>query len=101
MSLELIARELKATRNAVGTRLHRGRKMLAAQLGKQGVQLSDTMFASALAILVPAAVIRGVMQSVNLSCAPAPVAALPGAVTQMLHMVSALTTRRALRVAVV
>src|SRR5436305_974544 len=37
MTLELIAIELKISKQAVGTRLHRGRKMLAEKLARQGV----------------------------------------------------------------
>src|SRR4051794_33756568 len=63
MTLELISVELKISKQAVGTRLHRGRKMLAEKLNKQGVKLSDAALAGALAGVGPAGVGAGVVSS--------------------------------------
>jgi hypothetical protein len=65
MSLELIAVELKVSKQAVGTRLHRGRKMLADRLARQGVRLDNGALAGALAALVPTAVVSAVIRSAS------------------------------------
>src|SRR5437763_4357008 len=63
MTLELIAVELKISRQAVGTRLHRGRKMLAEKLARQGVRLDEHAMVAALGVNVPAAVVSAVLRA--------------------------------------
>ncbi|MFT3785614.1 MAG: sigma-70 family RNA polymerase sigma factor [Tepidisphaeraceae bacterium] len=67
MSLELIAKELKINRQAVGTRLHRGRRLLAERLQPHGLDVRVGRGATALllASLVPAAVLETLRRSVR------------------------------------
>jgi RNA polymerase sigma-70 factor (ECF subfamily) len=104
MSLELIAGELKVSRPAIGTRLHRGRKMLANSLGQHGVLLNDRVFAAALSMLVPAAVIGGVMRSTaaaHMKHAPVAATTLSATVARILQAVCALSPRRAIGAALI
>jgi RNA polymerase sigma factor (sigma-70 family) len=103
MTLELIAGELKVSRPAIGTRLHRGRKMLAARLTKDGLSLDQPTFGAVLSLLVPSTVIAGVLRATGTLHAPhaASSAGMSAIVGQMLHAVSAITTHRAIRIAVV
>ncbi len=99
MSLELIAHELKISKQAVGTRLHRGRKMLGERLSKQGVRLDDRVLMSALAVLVPAAVVRSVVRSASSTTMTSAASIMPGAMAQLLHSITVATIQRPLRLA--
>src|SRR4051812_1412732 len=101
MSLELIAAELKVSKQAVGTRLHRARKMLGGGLRKHGLHLTDVKLGLAIAALVPAAVVERVMRSAAPMRIPAAALALPNSVGQTLGVVSFLGTPRLVRLAVV
>lgn len=63
MSLEAIAGELRLNRPAVGTRLHRARKMLGEKLAERGITMSDAAITGVIATLVPAAVVANLMRS--------------------------------------
>jgi RNA polymerase sigma factor (sigma-70 family) len=98
MTLELIAQELRITRPAVGTRLHRGRKMLAERLSRQGVRLNEATLTAALGVLVPATVVGAVLRAATRQPAPA-VTAMPAAMRQMLQTITMATVQRPLRMA--
>ncbi|HEX3358803.1 MAG TPA: sigma-70 family RNA polymerase sigma factor [Tepidisphaeraceae bacterium] len=98
MTLELIAQELRITRPAVGTRLHRGRKMLAERLSRQGVRLNEATLTAALGVLVPAAVVGAVLRAATQQPAPV-VAGMPVAMRQMLQTITLATAQRPIRVA--
>ncbi|MFT3786102.1 MAG: sigma-70 family RNA polymerase sigma factor [Tepidisphaeraceae bacterium] len=59
LSLDAIARELKVQPTTVGTRLHRGRKLLGERLTQHGITIDNAGLAVLLAALVPAAVLLG------------------------------------------
>lgn len=63
MPLELIAREMKITRSAVATRLHRGRKMLAEKLSRSGLQFEGATLAAAMAVVVPTTVVSAIVSA--------------------------------------
>src|SRR4051794_29221675 len=101
MTLELIAVELKISKQAVGTRLHRGRKMLGERLSKQGVKLDNGALTTALAIVVPASVVSTIVRSAHSLPIHAAAAGVPAAMTSMLHAVSTVAMQKPLRVAAV
>ena len=90
MSLEMIANELKIGRQTVGTRLHRARKMLATKLSSHGIQLDTTLVASALAVIVPAAVVQSIVQAATFSTPRASFFGFPSVVS---HLVQASAIR--------
>lgn len=100
MTLELIAVELKISRQAVGTRLHRGRKMLGERLAGMGVMLDNGALASALAVIVPAAVVSAMVRSAQRVASPASVS-VPMTMTGMLHAIAGVAVHRPLRFAAV
>ena len=100
MTLELISVELKISKQAVGTRLHRGRKMLAEKLERQGVKLENGAIASALAVLVPAAVVSAIVKSASSVQMPSAVSSLPMTMTAMLRAMAVGAVQRPLRLAV-
>ena len=63
MPLEMIAREMKITRSAVATRLHRGRKMLADKLARCGLQFESATLSAAMAVIVPTAVVGAIVSA--------------------------------------
>ena len=101
MTLELIAAELKITKQAVGTRLHRGRKMLGERLSQQGVMLDERTLNAALGVMVPAAVVGALIRHGASVCVPRVAPALPAAMGQMLHAVAAASLGKPLRLAAV
>src|SRR5439155_8330821 len=101
MSMQRITSELKVKRPAIGTRLHRGRKMLAERLARQGVKLENATLASLLAVLVPASVVSAIVASAGNARVPASAATLPAAIARTLGAVCLAAARRPLRVAVV
>src|SRR5437763_1073960 len=102
MTLELIAVELKISRQAVGTRLHRGRKMLGERLAGSGVRLDNGALATALGVIVPAAVVSAMVRSAQRLASPAsagvPVT-MTGTMTGMLHAIASVAVHRPLRFA--
>ena len=101
LTLEMIAVELKISKQAVGTRLHRGRKMLAARLDRQGVRLENGALATALAVLVPAAVVSAIVKSATSVSVPAAAASMPATMTQMLRAMAVGAAQRPLRLAAI
>lgn len=85
MSLESIAGELKIGKQTVGTRLHRARKMLATKLSAHGIQLDAPVLATALSIVVPAAVVETIVRAATFP-SPRPSFAFQATLTQMFHM---------------
>lgn len=65
LSMDLIAAELGITRTAVGTRLHRARKMVADQLSARGLAFDAGTLTRALASLVPLAVVSNLVASAS------------------------------------
>jgi RNA polymerase sigma factor (sigma-70 family) len=106
MSLEAIAGELKVTRAAVGTRLHRGRKMLGERLERRGLHLDGSMLTAAMAVVVPASVVAGVLHSTTATAGFVPVSgaaigisasmggSLPFTITSILQSVSQIALKR-------
>src|SRR3954453_13172021 len=101
MSLELIAGELKVSRQAVGTRLHRARKMLAGGLRRHGVHLKDLRLNLAMSAVVPAAVIDHILRSAAPMRVSASALSLPASVSQTLSAASVFSTPRLVRIAAV
>ena len=99
MSLELIAVELKIGKQAVGTRLHRGRKMLAERLNKQGVRLNDGALTGALSALVPTAVVSAVLRSTSHVTIPVAAATMPASMACMMRAIICSAAQRPLRLA--
>src|SRR4051812_27085177 len=102
MTLEHIAVELKISKQAVGTRLHRGRKMLATQLNKQGVKLTDAALVGALGVVVPAAVVSMIVKSsttLPLHSTATAAASMPMAMTSLLHAIGAVAVQKPIRLA--
>jgi RNA polymerase sigma-70 factor (ECF subfamily) len=100
MTLELIAVELKISRQAVGTRLHRGRKMLGERLAGLGVRLDNGALATALGVIVPAAVVSAMVRSAQRLASPAS-ASVPMRMTGMLQAIASVAVHRPLRFAAV
>lgn len=104
MTLELIAVELKISRQAVGTRLHRGRKMLGERLAGLGVRLDNGALATALGVIVPAAVVSAMVRSAQRVASPASAGVpltMTGTMTGMLQAIASVAVHRPLRFAAV
>lgn len=65
MKLESIAHELGVSKQAVGTRLHRARKMLGDRLTERGIRYDAGTLAGLIALLVPAGVVAALVRSVS------------------------------------
>jgi RNA polymerase sigma factor (sigma-70 family) len=100
MTLEMIAVELKISKQAVGTRLHRGRKMLAERLDRQGVKLENGDLVTALSVLVPATVVGAIVKSATAVQVPASIGKLPVTMTAMLRAMAVGAAQRPMRLAV-
>src|SRR4051794_29767684 len=100
MTLELIAVELKISKQAVWTRLHRGRKMLGDRLEKLGVHLNNGALAGALAVIVPATVVSAMVRSAH-GVVPSAAASVPISMTGMLHAIASVAMHKPLRFAAI
>lgn len=65
MSMESIANELALSKTAVGTRLHRARKLVADQLSLRGLSFDAGTLTTAIASLVPLAVVSNLVTSAS------------------------------------
>jgi RNA polymerase sigma factor (sigma-70 family) len=101
LNLDQVAVELKLKRQAVATRLFRGRKMLAEQLGRQGMKLDDNTLVALLAVAVPTAVVSSVMASVHSQPMPVAAASLHITIADTLRAVAMGGMGRGLRIALV
>lgn len=73
MSLEAIATELKISRTAAGTRLHRARKALAKRLDARGLSFDAGTLSTVMAAIIPASVIANLIRSSSIASEHAPV----------------------------
>lgn len=99
MSLETIAAELKSNPNTVGTRLHRGRKMLGHRLQKLGLQFDADALSLLLASLIPATIAKAVLRNVTITSASPP--GLAGSILQTIHLSIGAAMRGKLRLATI
>lgn len=100
MSMESIAGELGLTKTAVGTRLHRARKLVADQLDARGLSFDTGTLTRMIACVVPIAVVSNLVSSASVGSTTQS-AGMAASLSLMLQASSHLTGPRAIAIAAI